>query len=62
MPEIGAFSDHKPGVSGKQPNGNKVGPLVQMLKELDERGLLQECMQHYIDIQGQYDNLNQQEA
>ena len=29
-----------------------------MLKELDERGLLQECMQHYIDIQGQYDSLN----
>ena len=50
--EMGVQNDQK---------DNKVGPLVQMLKELDERGLLQECMQHYIDIQGQYDNLNQQE-
>ena len=48
-----------PGTGGRYTAGNKVGPLVQMLKELDDRGLLQECMQHYIEIQGQYDNLNQ---
>jgi len=31
-----------------------------MLKTLDDKGLLQECMQHYIDIQTSYDNQNQE--
>ena len=31
-----------------------------MLKTLDDKGLLQECMQHYIDIQTSYDNENQE--
>ena len=31
-------------------NEKKIGPLVKMLKTLDDKGLLQECMQHYIDI------------
>ena len=29
-----------------------------MLKTLDDKGLLQECMQHYFDIQTSYDNQN----
>ena len=45
----------------KEPAENqKIGPLVQMLKTLDDKGLLQECMQHYIDIQTSYDNQNQE--
>ena len=31
-----------------------------MLKTLDDKGLLQECMQHYIDIQASYDNQNEE--
>jgi hypothetical protein len=31
-----------------------------MLKTLDDKGLLQECMQHYIDIQTSYDNQNEE--
>ena len=31
-----------------------------MLKTLDDKGLLQECMQHYIDIQTSYDKENQE--
>ena len=45
----------------KEPVENKkIGPLVQMLKTLDDKGLLQECMQHYIDIQTSYDNQNEE--
>ena len=33
-----------------------------MLKTLDDKGLLQECMQHYIDIQTSYDNENQERS
>jgi hypothetical protein len=33
----------------------QIGPLVQMLKALDDRGLLEECMQHYIEIQSSFD-------
>ena len=32
-----------------------------MLKTLDEKGLLEECMQHYIEIQASYDKVNNQE-
>ena len=28
-----------------------IGPIVKMIKTLDDKGLLQECMQYYIDIQ-----------
>ena len=40
---------------------DNIGPLVQMLKTLDEKGLLEECMQHYIEIQASYDKANNQE-
>ena len=40
---------------------NNIGPLVQMLKTLDDKGLLEECMQHYIEIQASYDKANNQE-
>ena len=42
----------------QQFENKKIGPLVKMLKTLDQKGLLQECMQHYIDIQSSYDNQN----
>jgi hypothetical protein len=29
-----------------------------MLKTLDDKGLLEECMQHYIEIQTTYDKVN----
>ena len=31
-----------------------------MLKALDDKGLLEECMQHYIEIQASYDKVNQE--
>ena len=42
----------------QQFENKKIGPLVKMQKTLDKKGLLQECMQHYIDIQSSYDNQN----
>ena len=41
---------------------NNIGPLVQMLKALDDKGLLEECMQHYIEIQTSYDKVNQEKG
>ena len=32
-----------------------------MLKTLDDKGLLEECMQRYIEIQASYDKANNQE-
>ena len=32
-----------------------------MLKTLDDKGLLEECMQHYIEIQASYHKVNNQE-
>ena len=31
-------------------NDKKIGPLVKMLKTLDDKGLLEECIPYYIDI------------
>jgi hypothetical protein len=40
----------------------QIGPLVQMLKALDDRGLLEECMQHYIEIQTSFDHGNHEQT
>ena len=40
----------------------QIGPLVQMLKALDDRGLLEECMQHYIEIQTSFDHGNHEQV